>query len=42
MLLISEIKTNRYEKILLDGKNCYTFTENAYKILGKSMDKHFE
>lgn len=42
MFLFSENKTNRYEKILLDSKKCYAFTENAYKILGKSMDKHFE
>ena len=29
-------------KNLSQGKKCYTFTENAYKNVSKSIDKHFE
>lgn len=32
-----------YEKNFYhEAKKCYAFTENAYKNVGKSMDKHFE
>lgn len=30
------------KKYYQKAKKCYTFTENAYKNVGKSIDKHFE